>query len=490
MLEEVTMEPSQKISAFVAGTKDEDIPDAVLRQAKAGIVDWLFVALAGQAQSGTPLQSLYKQILGQTTHKQCSLIGRPDKTTENHAALVNGYVGHVLDYDETCPKVRSHLFASIFPALLATAEVRGVSGRQLLSAFAIGHEVAMRVGEVMTPGWIKSGWHGTSLFGIFGAAAGCAKLMGLDKGQVCMALGLSASMASGLAVNFGSLAKPLHAGMAAERGLFAAQLAKNGFTANQNALESSLGFYHAYNWGQAVEETAFDFLGRPWGLETPGMSAIKLYPCCHGLSIDIECGIRIHDRDGPSLDDIASIEIHSMPKTLCAMLSKDYADGEKLQWGYQGPPRRMRSRFPESGTEAKFSKEYAFARALKDGQVSLHHMTDQAVHDPEIRPWMEKVQVFHNSELEMHSNQYPEETGPHAERMIVHLENGGAIVEEELFILGMTQRPVPPKDVRFKYQDCGRLAKVPPENIDTIISLVAELEQLGDLTDLLPHLSG
>lgn len=484
------MQPGQKISAFVAATQEADIPDAVLGQAKAGIADWLFVALAGQAQSGTPLQGLRTQILDRTSQGPSSLMGRPEKTTENHAALINGYVGHVLDYDETCPKVRSHLFASIFPAILATAEARGVSGQRLLSAFVIGHEVAMRVGQIMTPEWIRAGWHGTSLFGIFGAAAGCARLMGLDQGRICMALGLAASMAGGLAVNFGSLAKPLHAGMAAERGLFAAQLARNGFTANENALEGSLGFYHAYNWGQAVDETAFDSLGRPWGLETQGMSAVKLYPCCHGLTTNIECGIRIHHRDALRLEDIASIEIHSMPKTLCAMLSKDYEDGTKLQWGYQGPPRLMKSRFPVSGTEAKFSKEYAFARALKDGEVRMHHMTDQAVQDPEIRPWMEKIRVYHNSELEMHSNQHPEETGPHAERMVVNLENGDVIVEEELFILGMTRRPVPLNDVRFKYQDCGSLAGLTPEKIDAVISLVMDIDHLDDLKVLLQHISG
>ncbi|MGD8387233.1 MAG: MmgE/PrpD family protein [Desulfobacteraceae bacterium] len=484
------MQASEKISSFVAGTKEEDIPEVALQQAKASISDWLFVALAGRAQSGTPLQGLCEQALGSAVPGQSSVLGRSEKTTENHAALINGYAGHLLDYDETCPKIRSHLFAPIFPAVLAASEARGVSGRRMLSAFVIGHEVAMRVGEAMTPGWIRAGWHGTSLFGIFGAAAGCARLMGLDHERIRMALGLATSMAGGLAVNFGSLTKPLHVGMAAERGLFAAQLAKHGFTASPDALEGPLGFYHAFHWGEAVKGEVFDSLGRPWGLETPGMSAIKLYPCCHGLTTNIECGIRIHDRSSLGLEDIDSIEIHSQPKTLCAMLSKDYADGENIQWGYQGPPRRMKSGLPETGLQGKFSKEYAFSRALKDGQVRMHHMTDEAVRDPEILPWMEKVQVFHNGELETTCNQFPEETGPHGERMIVHLKNGDVIEEEEIFILGMSRRPLALEDVRFKYQDCGSVAGLPPEEIDTVLSLVASLEQLDDLTPLLGHVSG
>src|SRR5512136_2960812 len=132
------MQITQQISDFVAATKYSDIPDAALRQAKASITDWLFVALAGRSQFSGPLQEMCEQILSLGARPQSSLIGRTSRTSENHAALVNGVVGHVLDYDETCPKVRSHLFASIFPALLAAAEARGLSGAQLLSSFVIG----------------------------------------------------------------------------------------------------------------------------------------------------------------------------------------------------------------------------------------------------------------------------------------------------------------------------------------------------------------
>ena len=105
------MQASERISVFVAATEYSNVPDTALRQAKASITDWLFVALAGQAQAGRPLQDLCEQLLGQVARPKSSLIGRPAKASENHAALINGYVGHVLDYDETCPKVRSHLFA-------------------------------------------------------------------------------------------------------------------------------------------------------------------------------------------------------------------------------------------------------------------------------------------------------------------------------------------------------------------------------------------
>lgn len=485
------MQLTEKIAAFVAETDYTNIPEPALEQAKTGIMDWIFVSLAGARMAGGSIRNFTELIMSQGGREESKIIGAAGRTTENQAALINGCIGHAMDYDETCPKVRSHLFASIFPALLAASEHRRASGKQMLTGFIIGHEVAMRVGEAITPAWIKAGWHGTSLFGIFGAAAGCAKLMGLEAEKIKTALGLVCSMASGVAVNFGSLAKPLHAGMAAERGLFAAQLAQSGFTANQGALEGALGFYHAYNWGHAPDEAVFDMLGNPWGLETPGMSSIKLYPCCHGLATNIECGTRIHDRDGLKLEDIEAIEIHSQPKTLCAMLSREYEDtGQGLEWGYQGPPRRMKTILPSTGAQAKFSKEYAFSRALKDGRVGMADLTDEAVNEPEIHQWMQKIKLFHNSELEQYSNQYPEETAPHAERMIIKLKDGSVIEEEEIFIRGMTKRPLFFEDVKFKYQDCGAAAGMSKEKIDAIISLVNNLEHEDDVGGLMAQISG
>lgn len=485
------MQATEQISKFIVETDGTNIPDAALEQAKAGIVDWIFVCLTGARQISGSAKNFVELMTGRGGLPESSLIGSSTKITTNQAALVNGFIGHIMDFDETCPKVRSHLFASIFPALLAVAEHKNVSGRELLTAFITGHEVAMRIGEAITPAWIKAGWHGTSLFGIFGSAAGCGKLFGLSEKSMRNALGLVCSMAGGVAVNFGSQAKPMHAGMGAERGLFAAQLAQTGITANQTAIEGTLGFYHAYNWGLAADDMVLDSLGDPWGLATPGMSSIKLYPCCHGLATNIECGIRIHKRDKLQLDDIEFIEMHSQPKTLCAMLSRRYHDtGENLEWGYTGEPRRMQTILPTTGAEAKFSKEYAFSRALKDGWVGMADLTDEAVNEPEIRKWMEMIHLFHNSELEDYSNQYPEHTAPHAERMIIHLKNGNIIKEEEIFIKGMTKRPLFFDDVLFKYKDCGALAGMDANQVDEIISMVRKLETVDSVGELVTAICG
>lgn len=274
--------------------------------------------------------------------------------------------------------------------------------------------------------------------------------------------------------------------MASERGIMCARLAANGITANSKALEGELGFFHAYNWGQDIRDNVFNCFGNPWGLETPGISSIKLYPCCHGVATNIECGRRIHDKYRPSLDDVKEIEIHSQFKSLCSMLSKVYDDnGESLEWGYDGPPRRIKTLLPITGPQGKFSKEYTFSRAVMEGNVRLEHFTDKAVNDPQVKKWMDKIRVYHNSELEKYSNQYPEETAPHAERMIVRLRDGRAIREEEIFILGMTRRPLSFDDVVSKYHDCGKIACISGDKIDRIISLADDIDKLENVSELL-----
>ena len=484
------MELTHRLAEFVYRTVSSDIPDTAIKHAKDGIRDWIFVTLAGRKIEEQSVKKIENLFLKKGGNGESSILGSEKLLTENQAAMLNGFTGHILDYDETCPKVRSHLFAAIFPALLAVSEHQRISGGELLTGFITGHELSMRIGQAMTPEWIEEGWHGTSLFGIFGAAAGCAKLMKLDCRETRAALGIAASMASGLAINFGSLTKPFHAGMASEQGLTAAQMAVSGITAKENVLEGELGFYHACNWGRKFHVEAFDSIGEPWGLEIPGISAIKLYPCCHGLATNIECGRRIYDKYKPQLEDITEIEIHSMPKTLCAMLSKTYDDnGEPIQWGYAGPPRRMKTILPSTGPQGKFSKEYAFSRALMEGDVRLEHFADSAVIDPQVKKWMHKIKVYHNSELEGVSNRYPEETAPHAERMIVKLKDGRSIVEEEIFILGMTKRPLSSKDVIPKYYDCGHAAGLSDEKIDQILSMTDHMEKLENISELMEILT-
>lgn len=256
---------TETLSSFVAEKRFEDIPQAARDQAKMAILDWfaaLLLAVSEDHSSINPLLKMVKHLGGKPS---ASILGTKLRTNTAWAALVNGYSGHLLDYDETSPPVRAHLTACILPAVIALAEEREVSGMHLLEGYTIGYEVALRVGQIMTPGWMREGWHGTPIFGIFGAAAGCGRIANHSTGETEHALGLVCSMASGIAKNFGTMTKPFHAGHAAKNAIIATLLSGEGFTASKQAFE---GFLDTYSWSGKPKLEFVEKLGNPWALET------------------------------------------------------------------------------------------------------------------------------------------------------------------------------------------------------------------------------
>ena len=320
---------ARQIAGFVAVKHLADMSEAVRGQAKMAILDWFAALLLAEADDRPSIEPLLRVMKRLGGRRVASIIGSRTRTSAPWAALVNGYAGHLLDYDETTPPVRSHLTACVLPAVLAVGEEKGASGGDLLEAYVIGYEVAIRVGEAMTPGWMKEGWHGTPMFGIFGAVAGCAKLEGLDEDVISRAVGMATSMASGIVTNFGTMTKPLHAGHAAKNGILATLLAKEGITASAQAME---GFFQSHSWSAPAKLESFRKLGNPWALETKGTINPKLYPCCHGLATTIEYGILFKEKWKLAAGEIEEIENYALPEgTQC--------DALEALCGYRRGPR-------------------------------------------------------------------------------------------------------------------------------------------------------
>jgi 2-methylcitrate dehydratase PrpD len=468
---------------FIAGARLNDMPEMVFGQAKMAMLDWfaaLLLAFAEDRDSIEPLLRTAKRLGGRRT---ASVVGERFMTSPAWAALVNGYAGHLLDYDETTPPVRSHLTACVFPAVLAMGEEKGATGADLLEAYIIGYEVAIRIGEAMTPGWMQEGWHGTPIFGIFGAAAGCGRLEGLSPDEAAHALGIASSMASGIATNFGTMTKPLHAGQAAKNAVLAALLAKEGVTASVEAIE---GFFQAHSWSSPAKAEALQKLGNPWAMETKGTINPKLYPCCHGLATTIEYGIIFKEKYGLTPGEIEEIEIYSAPKALSAMHSRRYADtGEDIDWRYEGPPRQLAPGIPATGKEAKFSKEYGFAASFLHGAPESRDFTDDAVRKADVQGLMKKIKVFHDCELDKISYRYPEGDWPYGERFVLRLKDGRTIREEQIFVLGAARRPLSMEHVRKKFRTCASAAGFPDWHMELLIDSVAEIERAGSISELL-----
>ena len=161
-----------------------------------------------------------------------------------HAALMNGISSHVLDFDDTHLKTVIHPAGPVASAILALAETRPVSGRDFLHALVLGAEVECRIGNAVYPAHYDRGWHITGTTGVFGAAAASGRLLGLSEQQMRWAFGLAATQPVGLREMFGTMTKSFHPGRAAQNGLTAALLAKEGFTSSEVGIEGRTGWAH------------------------------------------------------------------------------------------------------------------------------------------------------------------------------------------------------------------------------------------------------
>ncbi len=229
--------------ALVAATRGlvaADIPEDAREAARHCLLDFLGCALAGSRE---PLASiLFDTVVRPEGAVEASLIGRPERATRLSAALVNGAAGHALDFDDTHTTMTGHPSVPVLPALLALAETEGMNGRTLLIGLVTGIELECRLGALLGIDHYTKGFHGTGTLGTFGAAAGCAQMLGLDESGWLHAIGLAGTQAAGLKASFGTMAKPLHAGRAASAGLLAALLARGGFTGHPEIIEAPQGF--------------------------------------------------------------------------------------------------------------------------------------------------------------------------------------------------------------------------------------------------------
>src|SRR5436190_9411422 len=202
---------TERLAGFTAGCEASSIPPQARTEATRALVDVVGTMLAGAAE---PLgRIVHAHAKDEGGAGPAAVVGAGFRTTASLAAFANGSTGHALDYDDIGLDV-GHPTVAVAPAALAVAEQVGASGRQLLDAMVIGYEVASRVGSCLgsVGGPYRRGYHGTYVYGIFGATAAAARLLCLKPEQIRCAFGIAASEASGVRVNFGTMTKPYHAG--------------------------------------------------------------------------------------------------------------------------------------------------------------------------------------------------------------------------------------------------------------------------------------
>src|SRR6266404_2262391 len=263
---------TENLARFIVATRWDDIPSPVRHQAKRSLINFFAVALAG-CRTG-PVEIALRSLAEFSGGKQATVIGRAERIDALSAAFLNAAGANVFDFCDTHLPTVIHPTAPVAPALLAPAELRRVTGRELLLAFILGFEIECRVGGAISPGHYPRGWHITSTCGVFGAAAGAAKLLRLTEDQVVWALGNAATQSAGLCECLGWPAKSVSVGNAARNGLFSALLAEKGFSGPAEPIAGAQGFLAAMgeppNWAALTEG-----LGKTWEVND---NSLKPYP--------------------------------------------------------------------------------------------------------------------------------------------------------------------------------------------------------------------
>jgi len=268
----------------------EAIPPEARELARQCILDYFGVTLAGAGDE------LVRLLLDELTEAggapHASIVGHQPRLPALSAALVNGAAGHALDYDDVNMAMPGHPSVAILPGLLALAELRHSPGREVVTAFVAGYETACRIGAALQPGHYNLGFHSTGTVGAFGAAAACARLLGLDAEATAMAFGIAGTQAAGLKSQFGTMCKPFHAGKAAQNGLLAARLAARGFSSRADIVECVQGFAPTHGPDFSPEAA----LATPEGGLHLFANLFKYHAACYLTHAPIECARRLRDQ--------------------------------------------------------------------------------------------------------------------------------------------------------------------------------------------------
>ncbi len=367
--------PSRALADFAAGLRYDDIPQRVLDLAKLLILDALGCGLAATGYDFAKATLSGARALG--GDGACAVIGSPVRLPLRDAALVNGVLLHGLDFDDSNFLAIVHPTVACLPAALGVGQMRGVNGRDLLTAYVAGMEAAIRVGAAARGIFHHIGFHATGLVAHFSSAIVAGKLMGLDATQLVRAQGITASTSSAVQVFLeeGAWTKRFHPAWGAVAGITAAGLAQHGFFGPSRAYEGRFGFFetHAQAHLPEVDYTRMtDGLGSEWTLME---TAVKPYPACHFAHGCAEAAIRLHQRLGLPQAQIARV-VAAIPKDTLPIIAEP-AD---------------RKRVPANDYDAKFSAQFITAACLLRGRFGLAELTPEALRDPEILQLAAKVQ--------------------------------------------------------------------------------------------------
>jgi 2-methylcitrate dehydratase PrpD len=411
----------QVIAEYVVGFDLKDAPAVAIDRARVAFTDTVGVMLAGSRQEVSHI--LCDMVRLEGSAPSASIVGQSLRASPQLAALANGVAAHAMDYDLTY--VSGQAASAVIPAVLPVAEFTGATPAQTMAATIIGFEVAARVGRSNFLASSVGGWHTVGTVGVIAAAAACARLLRAPVEHIPDIIGISASMASGLSVNFGSMTKPLHSGHAARDGVMAALLGARGFTSNPNALEGHSGYFENFGRNLEVSYEPVKDLGHRYDLVALGYD-LKAYPCGGLAHTAIEAALALRERLAPRLADITSIH--------CSVT--------------RNAGQRAGIQYPQSVENAKFSLAYMVAYSLVHGAPMIAAFTEEAIRDERVKAVAKTVSASVDPALGPGTRESPA-------ILKVTLSDGQTFEQRVDNQTGSIQNPMTQAQIENKFRDCA-----------------------------------
>lgn len=459
---------TEQLARFALETPAITFEGALIASAKLRFLDTIGITVAGSREDSTRIALDTVRHLGGNPH--ASVIAHSERTSAPLAGFVNGIAAHSQEYDDFTKGV-THVSVVLVPGTLAIGEELGVSGRELLEAFVVGFEVDARLARGMRPALFDRGWHPNGIVGAMGVAAASCRVLRLDNKRTRMALGIAASQAQALRKNVGSMGKAFHIGHGIRNGIFAAQLAANGFEVDPDIIEageSSVGGHERFGMAEAFcgagnydLERMTAALGQEWEL-AKDTTIVCFHPGSTAPASTIDAVLELtaaHDLQAAAVERIV---LECTPQALANACYREAPD-----------PYRARYCLP-----------WSVAVALIDRQAGLAQYTQERIDRGDVQPLMQRVEVLVPADLAHHRGQWGENGVNWGEmRLTVRLKDGRTFKHARSHARGWSEQPANWADVAQKFSECceGILGKA---QRDEVLAMLGELERLPNVREL------
>ena len=456
---------TQRLARFALEHSLGGMPSTIKDVSINMMINAAAAALAGAGHPEALTITQFVQEMG--GNGKCTVIGMGLRTSPVNAALANGAMVRLLDFDDEISGLDIHPGSVIFPVVMALAEMNGDTGRDVLNAFAVGCEITGKLRRMLgppdSPGRVASA---DGIAGAVGAAAAAGRLLGLDQNQMESALGLACNGAGGIQAGFASPSRALWSGRAATDGMSAALLAGKGFIGPLQAIEGSGGLLDCFSTGRAVDqEEVLSRLVNPYDVLQPGI-ILKAYPCHAASHSAIEATLQLVQQYQFQPNQVELVKLEVPAASLQALPIT----------------------YPVDGWDARLSVNYAVVSTLLYGQPLLDQFTDASVQDLAVREMLDRVTVV-LMESDRQSCQGSGRLASLGCNVSLRLRGGQEISHRVEFARGFPELPLEPDELDAKFLYCSRYI-LPPDHIDGAIGQFRNLEDVDDVTGLASILGG